>query len=238
MKGKKLKPMKSIILLSGGIDSATVLAMTKLREDREPIALLVGYGQRHAVELEAAVCIAAHYKTPIKRIDVPLRDFVDSPLTDAAKNLPVRTLEEIRQTPGASPAYVPARNTVLAALGLALAETEGAGNVVLGCNADDVRGFPDCRPAWIQAMKALFPLATAKGCDLYTPLTMHTKADVVSLASKLNVPLHLTCSCYQPFRPLTSGEFWHCGRCDACIIRRDAFEQAGVPDPTRYMVEL
>ncbi len=224
---------KAVVLLSGGLDSTTCLAVA-LRDGFEPHALSVDYGQRHKEELRRARRLAdALGASDHKVVKVDLSAFGGSALTDARLRVPKgrREKEMAKEIPIT---YVPARNTVLLALALAHAETIGAKDVFVGVNAIDYSGYPDCRPEFIRAFERLAGLATKAGVEgaklrIHTPLQKLGKADIVRLGTSLGVPYKLTLSCYDPARGKA------CGRCDACTLRRHGFEAAGVPDPTVYV---
>ncbi|MFQ5504206.1 MAG: 7-cyano-7-deazaguanine synthase QueC [Planctomycetota bacterium] len=226
-----MRPRKAVVLLSGGIDSSTCLAMA-LAEGRACHALTVRYGQRHEAELEAARKVVASLHADAHRIvRVDLDAFGGSALTD---DIPVP------KTP-ASPdigipvTYVPARNTVLLSLALAWSEVLEAQEIWLGVNAVDYSGYPDCRPAFIEAFQQLAELATRVGVEgtgaptLRAPLIELSKSEIILAGSRLGVDHALTLSCYDP---APNGEA--CGLCEACRIRRQGFADAGIPDPTRY----
>lgn len=219
---------KAVVLLSGGLDSATTLAIA-LREGYDCYPLSVDYGQRHAAELEAArrVARALGARAP-KTVKLDLTTFGGSALTDASLPVPEAPGEGIPVT------YVPARNTILLALGLAYAEVLGAQDLFIGANAIDYSGYPDCRPQYLQAFEALANLATKAAVEgrrltLHAPLVHFSKAEIIRRGTALGVDYALTVSCYQ-----ASPEGLACGRCDACRLRRGGFEAAGLPDPTRY----
>lgn len=219
---------RAVVLLSGGLDSSTVLAAARAA-GRECYALSVHYGQRHAAEIAAARRLAEVLGAREHRVaSVDLGQFGGSALTDAAIAVPETPGTEIPVT------YVPARNTVLLALALAWAEVLGADEIHLGVNAVDYSGYPDCRPAFIEAFERLAALATRRGVEgqpirLVTPLMTLSKAEIVALGSRLGLDYSLTVSCYQ-----ATAEGLACGRCDACRLRAEGFRQAGVADPTRY----
>ena len=226
------RPSPAVVLLSGGLDSTTVLAM--VREDGfTPYALTVNYGQRHAVELEAARDAARRYGAADHAvIDVDLRRFGGSALTGPEPVPRPGSVEEIgREIPAT---YVPARNTILLSLALAWAETLAARDIFVGVNALDYSGYPDCRPAFIQAFAHLATVATRAGVagrpmTIHTPLITLTKAEIIARGTALGVDYARTVSCYDP-----GADGSACGACDACLLRRRGFEQAGVPDSTRY----
>lgn len=222
--------MKAVCLLSGGLDSTTCLAWAR-REGYECYALSFNYGQRHLVELEAATKVAetlgaAEHK--VARID--LRMFGASALTAEMPVPKGRSSEEMSASIPVT--YVPARNTVFLAIGLAWAEALGAQDIVIGVNALDYSGYPDCRPEFIAAFEKMANLATRAGVEgrmrltIHTPLIRLTKAEIVKLGAELGIDFGLTHSCYDP------GEGGRpCGACDSCLLRRKGFEDAGIPDP-------
>ncbi len=217
-----------VVLLSGGIDSATTLAIANDR-GFECYALSFFYGQRHAIELEAARKIAGSASVKEHRVvSIDLSEFGGSALTDAAIKVPEAP------TTGIPVTYVPARNTVFLSLGLAWAEVLGAHDLFIGVNAVDYSGYPDCRIEFIQGFEKLANLATKAGVEgsrftVHAPLIELPKADIITKGLQLGVNYGNTVSCYQPNR---DGEA--CGRCDSCRIRREGFQSAGVVDPTRY----
>jgi len=224
---------RAVVLLSGGLDSATALAVAR-RDGFRCHALTVAYGQRHAAELEAARRVAAALGAAEHRVvSLDLRAFGGSALT---ADVPVprdRPAEVMAQ--GIPVTYVPARNTVFLALALACAEVLESFDLFLGVNAVDYSGYPDCRPEFVTAFEGLANLATKAGVEgkgrfrIHTPLIHLPKAEIIRLGVSLGVAYGLTHSCYDP---ATDGAA--CGRCDSCQLRRAGFEAAGVPDPTRY----
>jgi 7-cyano-7-deazaguanine synthase len=226
------KPRRAVVLLSGGVDSSTCLAVARA-EGFEAHALSVDYGQRHRDELRRARRVAGALGAAgheIVRVD--LSAFGGSALTDRAIAVP-KGRSERRMARDIPVTYVPARNTVLLALALARAETLGAQDVFVGVNAIDYSGYPDCRPAFLRSFERLARVATKAGVEgrplrIHAPLIRLTKADIVRLGTRLGVPYRMTTSCYDPIRGRA------CGRCDACILRRKGFAEAGVPDPTLY----
>ena len=218
----------AVVLLSGGLDSATVLAAARAA-DFNCHALSFDYGQRHRAELAAASAVARALGAGSHRtVSVDLAQFGGSALTDSSIAVPV--------TPGTGipVTYVPARNTVLLALALAQAEVLGAQDIYIGVNAVDYSGYPDCRPEFIAAFQQLARLATKAGVEgapitIHAPLIKLTKAEIIRLGNRLGVNYALTLSCYQP-----DGRGLACGVCDACRLRRDGFIAAALPDPTRY----
>jgi 7-cyano-7-deazaguanine synthase len=226
------KRARAVVLLSGGLDSSTCLAVARA-DGFEAHALSVDYGQRHRGELARARRVAralgaAHHRV----VKVDLSVFGGSALTDAAIAVPKR--RSTRQMAASIPVtYVPARNTVLLALALAHAETIGAENVYVGVNAIDYSGYPDCRPAFLRAFERLARVATKTGVEgrplrIRAPLLRLSKAEIIRLGTRLGVPYQITLSCYDPVRGRA------CGSCDACALRRKGFAEAGVPDPTLY----
>jgi 7-cyano-7-deazaguanine synthase len=222
----------AIVLLSGGIDSATALAMTRA-SGRRCHALSFRYGQRHAVELEAAARVARALEAASHRvIDLDLRAIGGSALTDAIDVPKGRSDQEIGA--GIPVTYVPARNTIFLAYAIALAEVTGASEIVVGVNVLDSSGYPDCRPEWLAAMQEVARLGTRAGVEqrpitIGAPLIRMSKAEIIKAGTALGLDYALTHSCYDP---APSGAA--CGACDACILRRKGFDAAGVPDPTRY----
>lgn len=220
----------AIVLLSGGLDSTTALAVARSR-GFDTYALTVRYGQLHQVELDAAARVAAALGAREHRVvTVDLSPIAASALTSSTIAVPKdRPLAEIG-APGDVPVtYVPARNTVLLALALAWAETIGARDIFVGVNVLDASGYPDCRPAFVQAFEALAQVATrGGGFHIHAPLIELTKAEIVRLGMSLGVDYAITHSCYDPVGDAA------CGRCDACTLRKKGFAEAGVADPTRY----
>jgi len=222
-----------VILLSGGLDSATVLALAR-SQGYACHALTIVYGQRHAVEVEAAVRVAAQLGVASHRtLHLDLRAFGGSALT-ADLAVP-KDRDEATMTAAIPVTYVPARNTVFLSLALALAETLGAFDLFVGVNAVDYSGYPDCRPEYLRAFEALANLATKAGVEggrytIHAPLVHLPKAEIIRLGVSLGVDYSLTHSCYDP-----TPDGLACGRCDACLIRKTGFAAAGVPDPTRYL---
>lgn len=219
---------KAVVLLSGGLDSATVLAIAK-SQGYECHALSVAYGQRHIAELAAAERLAKTLGAAShKQIHVNLDAIGGSALTDRSIAVPETPGEGIPVT------YVPARNTLFLALALGQAEVVGAEHLFIGVNAVDYSGYPDCRPAFISAFEQLASVATKAGVEgarfrIHTPLIAWSKGDIIRNGAALGVPFAETVSCYQ-----SDADGRACGRCDSCRIRRDGFAQAGLADPTRY----
>ncbi|MEA3109572.1 MAG: 7-cyano-7-deazaguanine synthase [Gammaproteobacteria bacterium] len=221
--------MKSaIVLLSGGLDSATVLAIARSQGFRT-FALSVHYGQRHIAELEAAARVAAALGAHQHRVmGVDLAGIGGSALTDSAVAVPESA------TAGIPVTYVPARNTLLLSLALGWAEVVGAGDIFVGVNSIDYSGYPDCRPEFIDAFQRLAQLATKAGVEgsrvtIQVPLIRMTKADIIRAGRDLGVDYGMTVSCYQ-----ADATGRACGKCDSCRLRAAGFAAAGVPDPTRY----
>ena len=231
------RPAPAVVLLSGGLDSATTLAVA-LREGFCPTALSFRYGQRHGDELDAARRVAAAAGVTDHRVvDLDLSAFGGSALTDPAVAVPQRGEGEGEDDGDAiPPTYVPARNTVFLSVALALAETLGARDLFLGVNAVDYSGYPDCRPAFVAAFERLANLGTKAGVEaepgdaphfrVHAPLLRLGKAEIVRLGAELGVDFGLTHSCYAPG---PGGA--PCGRCDACRLRAAGFAEAGLPDP-------
>jgi len=219
---------KAVVLLSGGLDSATVLAMAKA-EGYECHALSVAYGQRHSAELLAAERVARRLGAEShKQIHINLDAIGGSALTDRRIDVPETA------TTGIPVTYVPARNTLFLALALGQAEVVGAGHLFIGVNAVDYSGYPDCRPAFIEAFQQLAAVATKAGVEgagfkVHTPLIALSKADIIRQGTALGVNFAETVSCYQ-----ADADGRACRRCDSCRIRAEGFSSAGLADPTRY----
>lgn len=219
---------RAVILLSGGLDSATALAIA-LSEGFACHALSVDYGQRHEVELDAAHRVAKALGVAEHRVmQVDLAGIGGSALTDAAIAVPEQPTKGIPVT------YVPARNTLLLSLALAWAEVLESRDVFVGVNAVDYSGYPDCRPAFIAAFERLAALATKAGVEgkptrIHAPLIKLSKADIIRRGTGLGVDYSQTVSCYQ-----ADEEGRACGRCESCRLRREGFKAAGIVDPTRY----
>ncbi|MEQ1688159.1 MAG: 7-cyano-7-deazaguanine synthase QueC [Sphingopyxis sp.] len=230
-----LDPDLAIVLLSGGLDSMVCAGLAR-EAGRRVIALTVNYNQRHACELDAARRIAAALGvTEHLILPLDLRTFGGSALTSdiaVPKGSPLSNGEgaDIPVT------YVPARNTIFLSLALGLAEARGAKHIIVGVNALDYSGYPDCRPAFIDAFKATANLATRAGVEgdpflFETPLLHMTKADIARVAHRLGLDAGMSWTCYDP-----TADGLHCGMCDACRLRAKGFVEAGLPDPTRYAV--
>jgi len=224
---------KAVVLLSGGLDSTTCLALAK-KAGYEPYALTLSYGQRHAAELAAARRVAKAYGVRKHLfLDLPLDAFGGSALTDRRIKVP-KGRSSKAMGKGIPSTYVPARNTVFLSMALAWAETLGAQDLFIGVNALDYSGYPDCRPEFIRSFERLAKLATKKGVEgkgrfkVHTPLLRLSKAGIVRLGKKLGVDFSLTHSCYDPKK---GGRA--CGRCDSCLLRTKGFQEAGMPDPIK-----
>jgi 7-cyano-7-deazaguanine synthase len=223
----------AVVLLSGGLDSATVLAVAR-NQGFACHALTIAYGQRHAAELDAAQHVATALGAKEHRVmHLDLRAFGGSALT---ADLPVpRDRDELAMSAAIPITYVPARNTVFLALALAWAEVLESFDIFVGVNAVDYSGYPDCRPEFVRAFEALANLATKAGVEnrgrfrVHAPLIDKTKAEIIRLGTSLGVDYRLTHSCYDP-----AADGAACGRCDSCRLRRAGFAAAGVPDPTPY----
>ncbi|MDO8580708.1 MAG: 7-cyano-7-deazaguanine synthase QueC [Candidatus Omnitrophota bacterium] len=215
---------KSIVLLSGGLDSTTVLYYAKAKRF-QPYALIVDYGQRHRKEIKHAEKIACLLKCPshVVRIAFPWQG---SSLLDKRIQLPYHTTIDPHKIPST---YVPGRNIVFLSFAVSYAEAVGATGVFIGANAIDYSGYPDCRPEFFRAYETTIQRGMKSGVQgkaikIYTPLIRKTKTQIIRLGHRLNVPFELTWSCYQ-------GDRIPCGRCDSCVLRRKGFEGAGVVDP-------
>jgi 7-cyano-7-deazaguanine synthase len=227
-----MTPPKTVVLLSGGMDSTTTAAIAQ-RDGFDVHALSLRYGQRHAVELDAAARVAQqlgirHHVV----VDLDLRAFGGSALT-ADQPIPKDTpMAEIGARIPAT--YVPARNTIFLSLALAWAETLGANDIYFGANALDYSGYPDCRPEYLEAFARMANLATRAGVEearltIHTPLLRLTKAQIVTLGVELGLDYGITSTCYDP-----AADGAACGRCEACLLRLKGFEEAGLQDPVRY----
>ncbi len=224
---------KAVVLLSGGLDSTTALAVARSR-GFDCYALSVDYGQRHCVELDRAAAVAKALGAVEQRVvKIDLRQIGGSALTadiDVPKD---RSANDMGH--GVPVTYVPARNTILLGLALGYAETVGAFDLFIGANVLDYSGYPDCRPEFLSAFEALANLATKAGTEgtgtfrVHSPLLRMTKAEIIREGTKLGVDYGVTLSCYDPD---ATGRA--CGRCDSCLLRKKGFAEAGVPDPTAY----
>ena len=222
---------RAIILLSGGLDSATVLAIAR-DQGFECLALSFAYGQRHQIELAAARQVAKAFSVvEHRKLDIDLAAFGGSALTDSAIAIP-----EVPYDPedGIPVTYVPARNTIFLSLALAWAEVMEVFDIFIGINAVDYSGYPDCREEFIRAFETMANLATRAGVEgrhvhIHTPLIELSKADIIRRGVAFGVDYSRTISCYQP-----DPQGRACGRCDSCRLRRQGFADAGLDDPTRY----
>jgi len=220
--------MKAVVLLSGGLDSATTLALA-IRDGYACHVLSFNYGQRHSIELTAAKKVAASLPAAEHRIiDLDLAWIGGSALTDTRIAVPEIPTEGIPVT------YVPARNTIFLSYALGYAEVLGTGDIFIGVNAVDYSGYPDCRPEYIRAFENMARLATKAGVEgapfkIHTPLIRLSKADIIRTGAALGVDYSLTVSCYQ-----ADAQGRACGRCDSCRFRKDGFALAGIDDPTIY----
>jgi 7-cyano-7-deazaguanine synthase len=224
---------RAVVLLSGGIDSSTTLAMA-IAEHYDAYVLSFDYGQRHHIEIQAAQRVAASLRAKEHRIaNIDLRLFGGSALTDDIAVPKQRSETDI--THGIPITYVPARNTIFLAYALAWAEVMPANDIFIGVNAIDYSGYPDCRPQFIQAFEKLANVGTKAGIEgtrfrVHTPLITFSKAEIIRKAVELEVDLSLTHSCYDP-----SPEGLACGECDSCLLRLKGFREAAIRDPIRYM---
>ncbi len=226
---------KAVVLLSGGLDSATTLAIAR-NEGFRCCALTFRYGQRHKREIESAMKVAGFLGAAEHRIiEIDLRQFGGSALTDSAIDVP-KDRTELGTTSRIPPTYVPARNTIFLSYALAWAEVLDAFDIFIGVNATDYSGYPDCRAEFISAFEQTANLATAavvEGKGLYkihTPIINMTKAEIIQTGTKLGVDFSLTHSCYDPDEKGRS-----CGRCDSCRLRLKGFAEAGLKDPLEYV---
>jgi len=224
---------KAVVLLSGGLDSATVLAIAR-SEGYQPYALSFSYGQRHVIELEAARRVAAAIGVAAHRIaEIDLRIFGGSALTAEIEVPKGRDAEAMSH--GIPITYVPARNTIFLSFALAWAEVLGSSDIFIGVNALDYSGYPDCRPEFIAAYEKMADLATRAGVEgqqalrIHTPLIAMSKAQIIRRGIELGVDYSLTSSCYDP---AARGE--PCGQCDSCLLRQKGFRENGIADPLAY----
>ena len=222
---------RAVILLSGGLDSTTCLAIAR-EQGFDLFALTVNYGQRHIFELQSAKNVALSLDVEKHSVlDIDLAQFGGSALTDDIEVPKDRVESEIAEIPAT---YVPARNTILLSVALARAETLDSFDIFIGVNALDYSGYPDCRPEYIESFERTANLATKAGVSgknfhIHTPLINMTKAEIIKSGTKLGVDYGLTFSCYDPQE--TGAP---CGHCDACILRLKGFKEAGIPDPLNY----
>jgi 7-cyano-7-deazaguanine synthase len=226
------KAEKAVVLLSGGLDSATTLAIAKNKGFR-CFPLTFSYGQRHSVELKAAKKVAKFTgAVQHKFIDIDPSVFANSALTDKSIRVPLNRNINSSQIPVT---YVPARNTIFLSYALAFAESIGSFDIFIGVNATDYSGYPDCRPEYIKAFEKMANLATAAAVQkkgrykIHTPIIKKTKAQIIKIGSRLGVDYSLTHSCYNPDKTGKS-----CGRCDSCRLRLKGFAQANLKDPLKY----
>lgn len=225
-----MSPRPAIVLLSGGLDSATVLAIARER-GYAVHALSIAYGQRHVAELRAAALLARHFcAVAHQTLAINLDAVGGSALTDLRIDVPEQGGSGIPVT------YVPARNTLFLSMALGWAEVVGAQDLFIGVNAVDYSGYPDCRPAFIEAFTRLAQVATKAGVEgaafqIHAPLIQMSKAEIIAEGSRLGVPWAETVSCYQ-----ADPDGRACGRCDSCRLRAEGFAAAGLPDPTRYRI--
>ncbi|MDH3256075.1 MAG: 7-cyano-7-deazaguanine synthase QueC [Nitrospinota bacterium] len=224
---------KAVVLLSGGLDSTTVLAIA-LQQGYDPITLCFDYGQRHRVELEKSRVLSRKMGArEHKEVKIDLRQFGGSALTDDIEVPKGRSEGEM--TAEIPVTYVPARNTVFLSFALAAAEVARAEDIFIGVNAIDYSGYPDCRPEYIQAFEQMANLATKAGVEgsskfkIHTPLIQLTKAEIIKKGLELGVDYSLTHSCYHP-----DDQGHPCGQCDSCLLRKKGFAEAGVEDPLVY----
>lgn len=223
----------AVILLSGGIDSTTTMAIA-MSEGYELYALTIDYGQRHLVEIERARAIAAHFHVKEhKVVSVDLRGIGGSALTSDLRVPRDRTIKDIAD--GIPVTYVPARNTIFLAIALSWAEVTGSETIFFGANALDYSGYPDCRPEFIHAFEYMANLGTRAGIEgrsrftIKAPLITMTKAEIIKKGFELGVDFSMTHSCYDP-----APEGFACGRCDSCLLRKKGFAEAGLEDPVKY----
>ena len=221
---------KAIILLSGGLDSTTVLAIAK-SQGYDCYAMTINYQQRHSSELKAAKKIANLYSVKdFKIVDINLSWLKSSALTNKEINIPENSPTGIPVT------YVPARNTIMMTLALAWAETINSQDIFIGVNSIDYSGYPDCRPEYIESFQKMANLATKAGIEgskikIHTPLIKLTKAQIIREGIKNKVDYSMTISCYQ-----ASENGLACGKCDSCTLRKDGFKSAKIKDPTNYKI--
>ncbi|MBI4655709.1 MAG: 7-cyano-7-deazaguanine synthase QueC [Elusimicrobia bacterium] len=219
---------KAVVLFSGGLDSSTALCWA-LKKGYECRAVSVFYGQRHKKELKSAEKIARLLGVKLFKINLKLPWLKTSSLVDAGRPVPDLKISGIPQLPST---YVPGRNLLFAAIGVSLADSTGAGAVILGPNAVDYSGYPDCRPEFYKALEKSVSSGTKAGISgkkisILTPIIFMSKKDIIKLAVRLKAPLELTWSCYR-------GGTYPCGRCDSCKLRAKGFEEAGIPDPALW----
>ena len=222
---------KAVVLVSGGIDSATCCGFAR-QEGFELYVMSFSYGQRHSVELDAARKVASFFAVADQKVvNIDLRAFGGSSLTSSIEVPKNRDLDSDTEIPNT---YVPARNTIFLSFALGWAEVLECRDIFIGVNAIDYSGYPDCRPEFIAAFEQMANVATKAAVEgskltIHTPLLLLTKADIIRAGSAMGIDYSITHSCYDP-----SEDGSACGKCDSCIIRRKGFEDAKVPDPTRY----
>jgi len=232
-RGEGAEKRKAVVLLSGGLDSSTLLAIAG-SEGFEAYALSFRYGQRHGSEIEAARKVARALGAAKHTIvDIDLRMFGGSALTDAIPVPKGRDADEIARDIPVT--YVPARNTIFLSFALAWAEVLGSTDIFIGVNALDYSGYPDCRPEYIEAFEGMANLATKAGVEgrrlkIHAPLIRLSKAEIIRKGLELGVDYSLTSTCYDP-----SADGKACGTCDACLLRLKGFRELGIPDPVRYL---
>lgn len=227
---------KAVILLSGGLDSTTCLAIAK-NAGFEICALSFSYGQRHEIEIQAAKRIANSFEIKDHRIaEIDLRIFGQSSLTSKLSVPKDQNIADLKTIPST---YVPARNTIFLSYSLALAEVVGAFDIFIGVNSVDYSGYPDCRPEFIASFSDLANLACAAAVEnkgkftIHTPLLKMSKKEIIQTGLDLKVDYSLTHSCYDPV--LTNGKVYSCGRCDSCQLRLEGFKEAAIEDPSEYV---
>ena len=222
---------KAVVLVSGGIDSATCCGFAR-QEGFELYTMSFSYGQRHSVELDAARKVASFFAVVDQKVvNIDLRAFGGSSLTSSIEVPKNRDLDSDTEIPNT---YVPARNTIFLSFALGWAEVLGCRDIFIGVNAIDYSGYPDCRPEFIAAFEQMANVATKAAVEgskltIHTPLLLLTKADIIRAGTAMGIDYSMTHSCYDP-----SEDGGACGKCDSCIIRRKGFEDANVADPTRY----
>lgn len=232
--GLDMNPRKAVVLSSGGLDSTTAMAIAK-SEGYEVYSLSFRYGQRHSVELESSKNVAAALGAEAHLvIDIDLGKIGGSALTDEIEVPKSRSEHEMSE--GIPVTYVPARNSIFLSYALAWAEVLGASDIFIGVNAIDYSGYPDCRPAFIEAFERMANLATKAAVEsdmrlrIHTPLINMTKAQIIMRGIELGIDYGMTHSCYDP-----TADGKACGQCDSCLLRKKGFREAGVPDPTVYV---
>jgi 7-cyano-7-deazaguanine synthase len=231
----------AIVLLSGGLDSTTCLAIAQ-SEGFEVIALSFRYGQRHTNELECAAVIANAASVEHLIVDIDLAAFGGSALVDDSIEIPKHESVDELTADSVPVTYVPARNTIFLSFATAVAETRGAHDVFIGVNAVDYSGYPDCRPEYVRSFEVMANLATKAGVEsldpensfrIHAPIIQMSKAEIIRLGAEMGINYSQTVSCYQAN---TNGEA--CGICESCQLRKTGFSQAGISDPTRYQINI